>query len=400
MSLYGWYFGMFLDIIIEGLWARRRRSKVLIWVTKSLFVVTTLNIIICAADEYNAWLKHHTHAAVMAYFFTRTSEDIKLVSYVLIQFAETLADSLLLWRLYVIWNKNKLIAMVPAALLVSDFVIGTTVCVMALVTRNDYRGARYTRVFFTLDIIDSGNAILLNGFCTTFIILRLWWVGRRTSTPHGRSLYKAVIISLVESGALFTVTLILFTIFILGGYDNLGALFKYLLIMAIAIAPMFIVTHLNEQSPSPSTGIDHSVAEGEVVLSAPVRSDFSTRSHENTRDKPRSTTRMVFSPVETFQLKTFRSSRSQDDSQPSSTASAHGNGVRENIPVTVPSLSSSAAEIQLRLEHEEVDQDDKKADFGLDEDEEGVMPLSSPGLATGPEYFSRKKMNGGEVMEV
>ncbi|KAG8853656.1 hypothetical protein FRB96_008073 [Tulasnella sp. 330] len=364
MLMYGWYLSMFLRVI-EGLWARRRRSKVAVWVTISLFFVTTLNLFLCAMDEYNAWIKYRADPGVTAYLAQVNTVVIRSATYFLIEFAGILADILVIWRLYAIWNKNVWIAIFPAALLLSDFAVGITVCVMVIVPRRSYSGAQYSKAFIIMDILNSASTILLNVFSTALVISRLWWDARRANTLQGRNLYKAVIVSLVESGALFTVTLILFTAFVLVGY-------------------------LNENFPSPPDGNYDWAVEGNVDLPAPVPFDFGARFGGRTEYNPHPAARVVLSPIESFRIKTFRSSRTGDDSQTGSSASARGSRTRKNVLVTVPSLTSSSMEMRLELEE---DQDAAKVHCGCSEEVEEVTSLPSLKFAPRLDYSQDERSN-------
>ncbi|KAG8864042.1 hypothetical protein FRB96_006915 [Tulasnella sp. 330] len=374
--MYGWYLGAFLEVI-GGLWARRKQSRVLAWITISLFMVTTLNLVFCATNEYNAWIKHTAAPGVAAYLGLANIVPIRWISYFLIELAEVLADTLLIWRLYVIWNKNKLIIILPAILLASDFAMGTVIWLMAMITGITGRASRFTEAFFVLSIANSTCAIVLNVFSTSLVISRLWWDSRRASTPHTRGLYKAVIVSLVESGALFTTTLIIYAAFTFVEMDGLAALFQYFYIMVIAIAPLFIVIHLNASFPAP---LVHSSVSVDM---APPTSGFGAGFRKSVGDKAHPSTRRALSPIESFKLKAFRSSRPQDHSRLRSPTSTQTGRTWGEIPVTVTKVSTTVTEMRVRLSE---DQDVEKGDLEREE-EEGVSTPPSSKFVKDLDYF-------------
>ncbi|KAG8883812.1 hypothetical protein FRB97_005815 [Tulasnella sp. 331] len=309
-------------------------------------------------------------------------------SHYFIECAEIMADVLLIWRLYVIWHKNKKIIILPAVLLASDFAMGTTIWLMAIITGINRRASQFSQAFFVLSIVNSTCALLLNVYSTTLVISRLWWDSRRASTPQTRGLYKTVIVSLVESGAMFTVTLILYSLFILLEIDGLTAFSQYVFTMVIAIAPMLIVIHLHENFPAPRA---HSAVDGEVVLQSSSNSGSGFRRH--TKEKTYSGAKMVISPVESFRMKPFRSSRPQDDSQIRSSMSAREARAWQEIPVTVEALSTTVTEMRLRLEE---DQDMEKGDFGREEDE-GLSPPPTPKFLEDLDYFPRDERRDAQM---
>ncbi|KAG8883478.1 hypothetical protein FRB98_003107 [Tulasnella sp. 332] len=339
MLMYGWYISMFLRVI-EGLWARRRRSRVVVWVTIGLFLVTTLNLMLCAVDEYNAWIKHRTDPGVVAYFSLTNFMTIRPVIYGLMTTAMTSADILVIWRLYAIWNKSNLIIILPAVLLVSDFAIGATVSITAIVIGSNFGGAHH-KALTIANTMSSTNGVLLNVSSTAL----------------------AVIVSLVESGALFTVTLVLFTVFNSTEY-------------------------LNDKFPSPPNDNGDSAVDVEAPITTPVPFGFGEgfRRHV-TENVPQPAARLTLSPIENFQSKNFRSSP-EADSPSGSSASARGSRKQRNLQVSGPSLSSSSPGTELRPRLED-DGGVGNINIGHVDEEEGVTPLPSPKFATRLDYFSK-----------
>ncbi|KAG8852817.1 hypothetical protein FRB96_008505 [Tulasnella sp. 330] len=101
-------------------------------------------------------------------------------------------------------------------------------------------------------ILSSTCTVLTNLICTPSIVGRLWWIGRRGQIKETRSFYTVVIVRLIESGGLYTATLIIWVVFqVLPTYPNIGNLTNYIFIMIIAIAPMMIVIRLNAGASGP-----------------------------------------------------------------------------------------------------------------------------------------------------
>lgn len=94
--------------------------------------------------------------------------------------------------------------------------------------------------------------------------------------------------------------------------------------------------------------------------------------------------RVVFSPIESYQFKTFRTSQPTDEPQTASSTSARGSRTGRQVSTTVPSLSSCDTEMRLRLEE---DQDPAKVEVEkhAEGDEAGMPPEFAPVL----DYISR-----------
>ncbi|KAG9011637.1 hypothetical protein FRB94_000748 [Tulasnella sp. JGI-2019a] len=238
--MYGWYLGLFFRLL-EGIWARRWRSKVVVGITLLLFVLTLLNTVLCMVDEYDAWVKHSENRALNGYLSLPWQNKAEVEFFFLITSAN-LVDILLIYRLYVLWDKNLLVVAAPAVLFIVTNII-QYITIFATFGLQDPTGGRHLQKFF----IDGSyftiaGALAIHTFYTSMIIARLW----STTRGQGRSIYNRISYFTVQSGLLWTVTYIFYASFSLAVYIAPAIFLKYIVVMVIAIAPLLIVKQLHE----------------------------------------------------------------------------------------------------------------------------------------------------------
>ncbi|KAG9002993.1 hypothetical protein FRB93_011280 [Tulasnella sp. JGI-2019a] len=217
------YVAMFFRLI-GGLWARRDSSKMVLRITASLFVFTTLNVAACIADEYNAWVKYRVNPGVEVYFSPLNWAPAREFGFILLSISASLADFLVCWRLYALWDKNRLIVLFPAIVIFVNTVDGIMNGVIDFVIKDPNGGPRFQKAFFISLIILTVLGVLGHLYCTILIVARIWWLARQTNTTQNRGMYKMVIGSMIQSGALYTITMIVYTGLWTTGYVSASSL--------------------------------------------------------------------------------------------------------------------------------------------------------------------------------
>ncbi|KAG8985611.1 hypothetical protein FRB94_004956 [Tulasnella sp. JGI-2019a] len=290
LFLYGVFFVMF-TLSIRPLWNRRHRSKFVVVVTICVFVIATVNIGIYISMNHVAFTKHGNSAVVVAYLKKVYSPMIPLRTAFLPDFflaaAAITSDILLIWRLYIIWSRNLYVVMAPILLLVLETATELFLVVEAFLhTEPGQRG------FPGVVIVCAISIGLLNVICTASIVGRLWWIGGRHTQPRDtRSLYKTIVTRMIESGTLYTLSLLVFAAFsTLGTYPGISTLLGYMFTMIAAIAPMLLVLHLNTTIFS-----EAHVIEDEVTGESRLPTD--TETHLPRRRVGIASTTIAFAPM-------------------------------------------------------------------------------------------------------
>ncbi|KAG9011635.1 hypothetical protein FRB95_014346 [Tulasnella sp. JGI-2019a] len=239
MLMYGWYLGLFFRLL-DGLWARRWRSKVVVGLVFLLFILTTLNIVLCIVNEYDAWVKHSNNGA-LNWFLTEPWKIKDEVDYFFLGSSATTFDILLLWRLYLIWDKNILIVAAPVILLIVDIIIQFVIIFTTFAIQDPTGGHRYGKLFLNGTYFTTGGALVIHTYYTSMIIARLW----STTRTQGRCLFDRLSYVAVQSGLIWTIIYIFFASFSLAGYVGGVVFLKYIVIMVIGIVPLLIVKQLH-----------------------------------------------------------------------------------------------------------------------------------------------------------
>ncbi|KAG8851868.1 hypothetical protein FRB96_009053 [Tulasnella sp. 330] len=118
-----------------------------------------------------------------------------------------LADSLFIWRLYVIWSRNVRIVLLPMFL----FSCSATGAVV-IVTSNFFlaKGPLYAAIHLWAPYATLAVVIVNTCYVTVLVASRLWWMGRmlhkmESSEKIRKSRYQGTITALVQSGSMYTI---------------------------------------------------------------------------------------------------------------------------------------------------------------------------------------------------
>ncbi|PBK93584.1 hypothetical protein ARMGADRAFT_1079886 [Armillaria gallica] len=143
-------------------------------------------------------------------------------------FCTVLADSTMVWRCWMVWGRRWPIVLLPVLFLVSHMVFK----VMAM-SRHYALSKGYT-----LDYVFCSSFVLASTlWCTLLIIYRIVTV---TRSAGGLNAYRHVIEVLVESSALYSISLILFVTFYVRN-DVISYYFNVLSVITRGIAPTLLV---------------------------------------------------------------------------------------------------------------------------------------------------------------
>lgn len=109
---------------------------------------------------------------------------------------------LLVWRLYVVWNHNWILAFVMLILEAGQ--LATAVVSWVLVIT----GHTFSHIALALGKASCAFYLALTISVTSGIAYRLWRAGRDVSDLTGSNSYKAAIYTIIESGAIYTISIV------------------------------------------------------------------------------------------------------------------------------------------------------------------------------------------------
>ncbi|KAG8909317.1 hypothetical protein FRC02_007850, partial [Tulasnella sp. 418] len=186
------------------------RYKVVPSVLIGLFVASTAGIALTLTDNYRAILLYE--GGVHKFYTDYPTGSILMAGTDLCTwFSMNLADAFLIWRLYIIWNHNKYIIILPILMLLAGLGSGLATVISEfgdiLYVVNEWA---YVMIVMT---------VTLNILVTGLICGRLWFIGRRSAQGLGipgyspnYKLYSKVIILLVESGGIYSSLVLLWAL--------------------------------------------------------------------------------------------------------------------------------------------------------------------------------------------
>jgi len=143
-----------------------------------LSTITVLLFLLQGATAYGAY-------AISEEAANQRVEGLELAGAVVYVTNNLLADALLIYRCYIIWN-TIWITLVPLILLIATMILGYAI---------------ELRLFFIL-------SLTINLFVPTLVAGRLWWVIRRIRSPSGQATRKKgknAMVIILESGLIYSI---------------------------------------------------------------------------------------------------------------------------------------------------------------------------------------------------
>ncbi|THH18348.1 hypothetical protein EW146_g2618 [Bondarzewia mesenterica] len=209
---YGFYLLLFAACL-NILFGRRKENAMnvrLLAATCMLFCLITWHIVIDAVRVVLAFRSSDLVAGADLYYSDVKSVGsvMKTAVYVTIT---AVSDAFILYRCFVVWNGMLTVVAFPALLFLAD--VGTGIAAVIALTKlnpsqNFYvkEQARITETFFA-------TTLAVNGLCTALIAYRVWASQRLFASQNKEmkpfSGFSRIIVIVVESGAIYSTTLIL-----------------------------------------------------------------------------------------------------------------------------------------------------------------------------------------------
>ncbi|KAK0448487.1 uncharacterized protein EV420DRAFT_1711847 [Desarmillaria tabescens] len=200
--------GIYTGVLAVTLWSiyiskSQPIRRGLVIVTIVLYITTSINVAItwssiCSAfidHGQNLWTKYFTYAEANVPVETLGAGIVSTISTIL-------ADSTMIWRCWQVWGQCWLIVLIPILCLFSGVVCNI------LVFHQEFLSGFMMNPLLQILYISFSLATTL--FCTLLIIYRIWRVGQINN--GGLRVYGHMIEVLVESAALFSISLILYVV--------------------------------------------------------------------------------------------------------------------------------------------------------------------------------------------
>ncbi|KAJ8090378.1 hypothetical protein PM082_018974 [Marasmius tenuissimus] len=239
--LYGLYTTLFF-ICIYTLFNSSKLNKTLLASAVAMHLLCTTHV---AIDFHRAIVAFTGSQGAVVYYaqFWDPTNTARQAIYVTNNF---IADSLVVYRLYVVWGHRWKIAAIPVFMLVATSVCG-------------YVGVwQYTRIqpgsnAYVKDIIVWGQALFgmslgTNVIGTVLVASRIWWLGRqmqnRGLVESDNERYKRAVSMMIESGSLYSVSFIIFLILYGLNMQSASYITFDALVQITGIAPTLIIVRV------------------------------------------------------------------------------------------------------------------------------------------------------------
>ncbi|KLO12060.1 hypothetical protein SCHPADRAFT_441469 [Schizopora paradoxa] len=149
----------------------------------------------------NAFIRHRDDPVA---YLNSVSDPLYVLKSAFYVMQTLLGDGFVIYRLYIIWGCNKWMVVFPLTCLLGSCVIGIHIVVqMATLSPT-------TPVFELKNWISSFFSLTLftNFICTALIAFKIWWIGRSAGQWLKNERASSALIMVVESGAIYSASLI------------------------------------------------------------------------------------------------------------------------------------------------------------------------------------------------
>jgi len=212
--------------------------------------------------------------ASVAYWYENPSKTTELATKTIVVLNSILADVILIWRLYVIWGRNRYICIVPSIIVLAySIVYFVGVWKLSNLTGNAFSSPTQWGV------AGLGMSAITHASVTLTIAGRIWWRTRACEVGYplmARSRYAAWIV--LESGAVYSTAAMFVVIF--GSLKTwVGGLLSDIIVQLAELIPTIIVVRagigLTSENSTPCprlarTSLEFSVDHDRQVPPSPI----------------------------------------------------------------------------------------------------------------------------------
>jgi len=187
-------------------------SNPMLGAATAMFIISTVHLSIDLRRILNGFILSNGGAGPEAYF--SNIKDPLFTSKSILYYIQTLiGDSFVVYRLGVVWTGKRKRVVLPALLLLAGSIVAGIGALIAFArasaTADVFQAKVWIASYFTL-------TLCVNFGCTCLIAGRIWSINRENRGSGSRNLLPVVII-IVESGAIYSVSLIALLVVFLAG---------------------------------------------------------------------------------------------------------------------------------------------------------------------------------------
>ncbi|KAJ7019877.1 hypothetical protein C8F04DRAFT_1242381, partial [Mycena alexandri] len=245
--------GVYFVVFFLALYAmvfKRKTHKLLFITVILMYIFATVQTGVHWANIRNAFVEGNTADEVVNSLLQPKHAVSILLPATLLVVNTLLADSVLIFRCYAVWNHDWRVVVLPTMSTIGGTVLG----ILTVVETGNYINSGgdpnsfvdYARPYFSMCLVTTLLA-------TVLIVFRILWL-TRDHAGSAFSGYRAIVEMVVESALLYSITLIIYIVLLLGPADsNNDGYAQAILIQMTGIAPTLIVARVSFGLARPSS---------------------------------------------------------------------------------------------------------------------------------------------------
>jgi len=206
-------YGAFMSMCIHLLWRWYRGiirlPMFLLFSAVALLLSTTAFTIVFMDYLYEGFVTYRDTVGSVTYFDQDRWQETTISAFNI--FEQALADGILVYRCWLIWNKNKFIAVVTTIPYIASILFSCIALAAASPTSELFN--MFQSTFATWVHIWTGVSLAQNALTYFLIIGRIWYTARKSTSTFGKTSFTPVIIRLLCMGCIYLllITLLLVT---------------------------------------------------------------------------------------------------------------------------------------------------------------------------------------------
>ncbi|KAG1724680.1 hypothetical protein EDB19DRAFT_1758804 [Suillus lakei] len=251
--LYGVNCTLFSSCVHRISIGRPTHRRLLLFATSFQFALATVHVILTFVQAMIAFTDTTIAATpdgASLYYATTGGNYIFLARQSVYVVNSVAQELLLIWRLYIIWNHNFKVCILPLIMWVAHCAAASTAAAL-LAPKN---ATLFSHTFQAFAFSGWSLEMVLNVTVTAGIVYHIWQTGRRAPSLTGRFRYKNTIMAIVESGALITAcTCVMFCLFVVGNVAGTVAIDIAIQIATMTPLLIFVRADLGRSHSKPES---------------------------------------------------------------------------------------------------------------------------------------------------
>ncbi|EJT96815.1 hypothetical protein DACRYDRAFT_112432 [Dacryopinax primogenitus] len=212
-------YGTFMAMSVHLLWRWWRREirvpTFLLLASVALLLSTTAFTVVFMDYLYEGFVTYRDTIGPVMYFAEDRWQETTISAFNI--FEQALADGILVYRCWLIWNKSKFILFITALPYISSILFS---CIaLAAASPSGELFNMFKSTFATWVHIWTGVSLGQNALTYLLIIGRIWYTARQSTSAFGKTSFTPVIIRLLSMGCMY---LLLITLLLVANLHSSG----------------------------------------------------------------------------------------------------------------------------------------------------------------------------------